>query len=277
MQKVLIVDEKPASLKMISTVVERKYQVFTATNSVEAKQCLDAEKPNIMLVDANMKTTDSIQLVEKIRKNQTDYKNIPVIFLMKNPVSELVRRASAVGAVDIEIKPLEPLAFYAKIEKTMQLSMPVKERLDEGTGLHKKQFTEEMIQLKVALREPGTMVMVDVDSMSFVSTSLKPEILQPVADTIKEEFALADGMVGVMGAGSFIGFIPDIVDRTKMKQWSMALIERIQGCCQKKLYVSIGLADINEKALQYADLYQSCDRALNLARQDGKNHACYYN
>lgn len=277
MEKILLVDDKPASLKMLSKVISRRYEVFSATNFVEVKRCLDTMEPHVLIIDANMKTTDSFQMIEKIRKSSREYRNIPVVFLIKNPVSELVRKATSLGAVDVEIKPVEPLAFYNKIEKALQLAIPVKDRLDEATGLHKKQHTEEKIQLKMVLGEVGTMVMIDVDSLSFVSTNLKPDVLIRVSEEIKTQLEIIDGVVGVMGASSFIGFLPDAVDKEKTKKWAEQLIEKIHGCSDKKLYVSIGLAINNGQRENYADLYIECDRALNLARQNNKNRACYYN
>ena len=44
----------------------------------------------------------------------------------------------------------------------------------------------------------------------------------------------------------------------------------------QKVYVSIGFACNDEKTPEYIDLYQLCDRALNLSRERGSNTSAYY-
>lgn len=70
---VLLVDDSPAILQYVSTVLERNYNisnVFNATSAAEALQILrQSERINLLFIDLNMPNIDGIQLLNLIQKH----------------------------------------------------------------------------------------------------------------------------------------------------------------------------------------------------------------
>ncbi len=107
---ILIVDDEILIRYSLADFFSRDYTVFQATNGLEAIQVL-GENKNIELVlsDVKMPEIDGIELLEKIRSDNSD---LVVILMTAFSTAELETDAKRKGAYDFLSKPFD----LAKLE-----------------------------------------------------------------------------------------------------------------------------------------------------------------
>ena len=79
-QKILIVDDSKLVRKLVVQVLSSGYEVFEATNGLEAIASLAKNKPDLVLLDVIMPQMDGYKTLEIIKKNE-QYASIPVFML----------------------------------------------------------------------------------------------------------------------------------------------------------------------------------------------------
>ncbi len=101
---VLIVDDEPSILKSLSGLLfDEGFEVQTATNGYEALKIIDAESPDLVLLDIWMPGIDGIETLKEI-KNNNPY--IQVIIISGHGTIETAVKATKLGAFDLIEKPL---------------------------------------------------------------------------------------------------------------------------------------------------------------------------
>ena len=81
-RQILIVDDDPDFRDSIQIILENNgYDVKTAANGREALKALQAQKPELMLLDVMMTTdTEGFDLAFEL-KNKPEFENLPIIML----------------------------------------------------------------------------------------------------------------------------------------------------------------------------------------------------
>ena len=101
--RILVVDDDPRIVRFIrSSLVARGYEVFTAANGDEALTIIQAEQPDIMLLDIFLPVKDGFEVLKELRA----FSEMPVLaFSANNSTSE---KALSLGAIDFVAKPFTP-------------------------------------------------------------------------------------------------------------------------------------------------------------------------
>lgn len=101
---VLIVDDEPSILKTLGGLLsDEGFEVITAPNGYEALKIIDAEPPDLVLLDIWMPGIDGIETLKEIRK-ENPY--IQVIIITGHGTIETAVKATKLGAFDLIEKPL---------------------------------------------------------------------------------------------------------------------------------------------------------------------------
>ena len=101
---ILIVDDEPSILKSLSGLLsDEGFEVQTATNGYEALKIIDAESPDLVLLDIWMPGIDGIETLKEIKKNNP---YIQVIIISGHGTIETAVKATKLGAFDLIEKPL---------------------------------------------------------------------------------------------------------------------------------------------------------------------------
>jgi len=101
---VLIVDDEPSILKTLGGLLsDEGFEVITAPNGYEALKIIDAESPDLVLLDIWMPGIDGIETLKEIRK-ENPY--IQVIIITGHGTIETAVKATKLGAFDLIEKPL---------------------------------------------------------------------------------------------------------------------------------------------------------------------------
>ena len=139
--KVLIVDDIPVNLKVLKSILIDDYKVLVATDGLFAMELVEANQPDLILLDIEMPEMDGYEVCKSLKAEPTT-RDIPVIFISSKNEEEDETKGLALGAVDYIAKPFRPSVVLARVQT--HLSM----RLMQQKLIHQKQ---ELARQNIAL------------------------------------------------------------------------------------------------------------------------------
>jgi DNA-binding response OmpR family regulator len=116
--KILVVDDERDVVDMLQFFLEKQgYQVIEALDGLEALETINAELPDLVLLDVMMPNMDGFTLSKRLLENPTT-EHIPIIILTaKGHVEELFATAANVKC-HVE-KPFDPKELLKIIDATL--------------------------------------------------------------------------------------------------------------------------------------------------------------
>jgi adenylate cyclase len=125
-RKILVVDDTPDNLFLMSALLEDEYDVATASTGEEALQIArSAEAPELILLDIMMPGMDGYEVMRRVRKDPATA-SIPVIFLTALTSIEEEQFGLDLGAVDYITKPISPPVVMARVHSHLERSGSVR-------------------------------------------------------------------------------------------------------------------------------------------------------
>jgi CheY-like chemotaxis protein len=115
MGSILIVDDNLVSLKQISALLSKDYDVSLAKSGEMALQICAQKQPNLILLDVEMPDMDGFETITRL-KADGNLKNIPVIFLTGNSDAGTQAKCLGAGAVDFITKPPDVEVLQSRIK-----------------------------------------------------------------------------------------------------------------------------------------------------------------
>jgi two-component system sensor histidine kinase/response regulator len=118
---VLVVDDTPANLQMLSDMLKRCcYRARPVPSGRLALQAAKADPPDLILLDINMPLMDGYQVCAEL-KNDVTLADIPVIFISAYGETVDKMRAFGAGGVDYITKPFQVEEVEARVAVHLQL------------------------------------------------------------------------------------------------------------------------------------------------------------
>ncbi len=167
-EKILIVDdEKLVRWALQQKCVENGYQTFEAENGAAALQIVQAESPEIILLDVHMPGLSGIEVLDQIKQSGH---SPAVIMITAAPQLEDVKAALMMGAYDFVSKPLNLEELAVTIENAAETTRlrgeveTLRGEVRRGAGYHEvvgisRKITELMKFVnKVAASEASTIL-----------------------------------------------------------------------------------------------------------------------
>ena len=154
---VLIVDDTPTNVAVISGVLKDSFRTKVATNGEKALAIATAEKPDLILLDVMMPGMDGYEVCRRL-KDIPGTRDIPIIFLTaKTDIAE-EEKGFDVGAVDYIHKPFSAPIVLARVRTQLAL----REALIEAQEARKQadQLLHALLPIKVAdeIRSIGSVI-----------------------------------------------------------------------------------------------------------------------
>ncbi|MDR2578408.1 MAG: response regulator [Chitinispirillales bacterium] len=117
-KNVLAVDDIPATLNLLKSVLVKAGYNFSGVNSAEAAlKYASMYTPDLFILDIEMPKMDGFELAARLREAGH---NAPIIFLTGNTTREYLIRAIKAGAADFIVKPVNIDTVTAKIKKIFE-------------------------------------------------------------------------------------------------------------------------------------------------------------
>ena len=118
--KILLVDDEPDIIEIVSYNLKSEgYQIFTATNGLEAVTSAKKNSPHLILLDIMMPKMDGIEACEKIRKISS-LENVIISFLTARGEDYSQVAGFEAGADDYITKPIKPKVLVSKVKSLLR-------------------------------------------------------------------------------------------------------------------------------------------------------------
>ena len=116
----LIVDDEPVNLVLLTHLLEPEYQVRAANSGADALRAAVSEPlPDLILLDVMMPDMDGFTVLTKLREDPAS-RGIPVIFVTAMDAIEYERKGLELGAVDYITKPFSPPIVLARVHTHLE-------------------------------------------------------------------------------------------------------------------------------------------------------------
>jgi len=114
--KILLVDDEPDILEIVGYHLKKEgYQVFKATNGIEAVSNAKDVEPHLILLDIMMPKMDGIEACEKIRA-LVGLENVVIAFFTARGEDYSQVAGFEAGADDYITKPVKPKVLISKVK-----------------------------------------------------------------------------------------------------------------------------------------------------------------
>jgi len=118
-RKVLVVDDEIHIVHVVAIKLRNNgFEVITAANGAEAFDLACEEQPDIIVTDYQMPVMSGLELVEKIRENEST-KNIPVILLTARSFAIEQEQQEYLRISQCLSKPFSPKELLRSIEDVL--------------------------------------------------------------------------------------------------------------------------------------------------------------
>ncbi|MCF8168027.1 MAG: two-component system response regulator [Rhodoferax sp.] len=155
---ILVVDDAPANLSLISGLLRDSYTVKAANHGTKALKIACEEKPDLILLDILMPDMDGYEVCRRLKANpQTSH--IPVIFLTSKSDIESEQLGMSLGAVDYVTRPISPPILLSR----------VKAHLVEAFHARTLQVNNEYLEYEVSKRSRQLLALQDVTTLALAS------------------------------------------------------------------------------------------------------------
>jgi DNA-binding NtrC family response regulator len=118
-EKILIVDDEPDMLKLLSMILREKtpYEITTTNNPIEAIELVKKEGFDIVISDLKMPGLDGIEIIDAVKKVDAD---TPVIIITAYGTVESASEAMQKGGFDFITKPFRKEHILFTIDKAIK-------------------------------------------------------------------------------------------------------------------------------------------------------------
>lgn len=118
---VLLVDDEPANIQIVNSILKDEYKIRVATNGAKALELATATPPpDLILLDVVMPEMDGYEVCTRL-KTVYETRDIPVVFLTGQTETSDETRGFEVGAVDYIHKPFSPAVVQARVHTHLTL------------------------------------------------------------------------------------------------------------------------------------------------------------
>jgi putative two-component system response regulator len=156
---ILVVDDTPDNLILMSSLLKTDYKVKIANNGEKALRIAASDAPpDLILLDIMMPGMDGYEVCQRL-KREPKTMNIPVIFLTAKNEMEDEKQGLELGAVDYITKPISPAIVLARVKNHLALKSMQEFLRDQNAFL----------ELEVAKRTREVIALQDVTILAMAS------------------------------------------------------------------------------------------------------------
>lgn len=289
---VLVVDDTPANIDMISAALGDEYHIKVALNGEKAIKIAKANPPDIILLDIMMPGMDGYEVCSHLKADPAT-SHIPVIFVTALGTDDDEEKGLNLGAIDYLVKPISPPIVRARVRNHIQLKLKSDlleslAMLDSVTNIpNRRRYTETLdTEWRRAFRieNPISIIIIDIDHFKqfndYYGHGAGDECLRKVATCLCYETNLRPtDLVARYGGEEFIALLSetDIHGAKLLAERFRQNVEALQiphekSSCSAWVTTSVGYATaIPASEIAAQQLMEEADRYLYVAKAAGRN------
>ncbi len=168
---ILIVDDDPMNINILSEILEDKHEILFATNGRDALRIARDESPDLIILDIIMPEMDGYEVCRRLKANPA-VSGIPVIFVtgLSNVADET--QGLKAGAVDYITKPISPPIVLMRVNNHMKLTRAMSKlselsSTDSLTNLANRRHLDDRLKKECSgIRRPVaplSLILMDID------------------------------------------------------------------------------------------------------------------
>jgi phosphoserine phosphatase RsbU/P len=150
---VLVVDDAPANLQIVRSILKDDLKIRVATSGAKALELVKIDPlPDLILLDVMMPEMDGYEVCA-ILKAAPETRDIPVIFLTGKTETDDETKGFEVGAVDYIHKPFTPAVVKARVHTHLVLRESREQLARQLLGINNELEMAREIQLSILPHE----------------------------------------------------------------------------------------------------------------------------
>lgn len=204
MNKILVVDDEPVNVKLITANLENDYEIIPAYSGKEALEKINSDKPDIVLLDIMMPDISGYEVCKKIKQQDTT-RFIPVVIITALSGLEDKIKAIESGADDFLTKPVRRVELITRVKSLLKA----------------KYFHDQLIESKEKIEAQN--------DFKTIMSNILPFLLQHIPPDKKIE--IMRGMSKQVEIVIWQKYIRDLPTTTKQTaDASCSIMNRLGGC-----------------------------------------------
>jgi two-component system, cell cycle response regulator len=286
--KVLLVDDDPATLRVISIwLLHAGFKVETAPDGIEALQLIERECPDFLIADLKMPHMGGLELLRRMRQLELPHYVYTLILTGNSSPDEMIAGLDG-GADEFLTKPVSKGLLLARIRSGSRM-LELERRLsamantDGLTGLMTQRSFYDVLQKEWAranrLKLPVSCVMVDLDFFKRVNDvhghPMGDQVLKLAARLMIEKTRGSDSVCRY-GGEEFCVLLPE-TDEESAAIWAermrVALASEQIAVGDERIQItgSFGIAQRYDDTQTPEQLIDQADQALLCAKRTGRD------
>jgi len=152
---ILIVDDEPVNLSILSNLLRAEYRVRAANSGENAlRAAITLPRPDLILLDVMMPGMDGYAVLARLRGNPVT-RDIPVIFVTALSEAQDEGHGLQLGACDYLAKPINPIVLMARVRTQLEAKLARDWMRDQNALLEgevAKRMRENDLTQRVSIR-----------------------------------------------------------------------------------------------------------------------------
>lgn len=282
--RVLAVDDDPVTLATIkASLVEAGLDLMTCVDPTRFWALLEEHEPDLVMLDFDMPTVSGPELCRALRNDQR-WASMPLLFLTSRASADEVHEMFDAGADDYVHKPFVGPELLARIFNRLERLRLYRTLADVDalTGVFNRRKSVEDIErlLRIADRaqQPVSLCVLDVDDFK----AINDQHGHPAGDAVLRgigaalhRFLRGDDVIARWGGDEFVVAMYGMSSgdgRHRIDDFLEEIRDTSFGAGHgAQVTMSAGLAEYPVDAADLDSLYRTADRALYIAKQEGRD------
>ncbi len=157
-EKILVVDDQPVNVKLITAYLEKDYEIIPAYSGEEALEKVRTDKPDIVLLDIMMPEISGYEVCKRIKQQDTT-RFIPVIMITALSELEDKIKGIEVGADDFLTKPINIIELVTRVRSLLK----------------SKYFHDQLVKSKELIEAQNDFKTIMADLLPFLLRDIHPD------------------------------------------------------------------------------------------------------
>lgn len=197
--KILVADDDRTLLKTLVYILRDKgHDVIALEGGERLLERLEAEAPDLLMLDIMMPKVDGLQLLERIRRDER-WHDLPILMISSMPPEEATTRSLGLGADDFVAKPFRVRELVARVDARLRASRALqnaRQTAEDAARAARRKADEARVHAEM------------LDILHEITDSLKPEeMYQILARRVARVLELSKCSMVIAQPGDEIGLV----------------------------------------------------------------------